>query len=180
MYELPTALEVNNAMREIRSDYRAVLDVIAALNDPDLTQQEKALVSIEIIFTDKIEPSDYREALEKIMWFIGGGETENEQTNKPILVDWGKDFKLIIAPINKIIGCECRSIKYLHWWTFLSAYCEIGDCAFANVVSIRNKKAKGKKLDKWEQEYYRENRNAIDIKPKFSEDEKAALDFFNV
>lgn len=180
MYELPTALEVNNTMREIRSDYRAVLDVITALNDPDLTQQEKALVSIEIIFTDEIEPSDYKEALEKIMWFIGGGETETEQTNKPILVDWEKDFKLIIAPINKIIGCECRSIKYLHWWTFLSAYCEIGDCAFATVVNIRNKKAKGKKLDKWEQEYYRENRNVIDIKPKFSEDEKAALDFFNI
>lgn len=180
MYELPTALEVNNTMREIRSDYRAVLDVITALNDPDLTQQEKALVSIDIIFKDEIEPYAYKEALEKIMWFIGGGETETEQGNKPVLVDWEKDFKLIIAPINKIIGCECRSIKYLHWWTFLSAYFEIGECAFATVVSIRNKKARGKKLEKWEQEYYRENRNTVDIKPKLSEDEKSALDFFNV
>lgn len=69
------------------------------------------------------------------------------------------------------IFIHCKSI---------SAYFEIGECAFATVVSIRNKKARGKKLEKWEQEYYRENRNTVDIKPKLSEDEKSALDFFNV
>lgn len=180
MYELPTSLEVNGISYEIRSDYRAVLDVITALNDPDLTQQEKAIVSIEIIYKNEIPTGDYNEALEKIMWFIGGGETDTEQVNRPVLVDWEKDFKLIIAPINKIIGCECRSLEYLHWWTFLSAYCEIGDCAFATVVSIRNKKARGKKLEKWEQEYYRENSKTVDIKSKLSKEENEALSFFNI
>ena len=41
---------------------------------------------------------------------------------------------------------------------------EIGDCTFANVVSIRNKLSKGIKLEKSEQEFYKENRKMVDLR----------------
>lgn len=59
----------------------------------------------------------------------------------------------------------------LHWWTFLSAYYEIGDCLFAQIVRIREKKAKGKALDKSDREFYRKNRALIDIKTHYTEAE---------
>lgn len=59
----------------------------------------------------------------------------------------------------------------VHWWTFLSAYTEIGDCLFAQIVGIRSKKAKGKRLDKSEQEFYRKNKSIVDIKVRYTDAE---------
>ena len=42
-WELPTTVEVAGHSFAIRSDFRAVLDALAALTDPDLTQQEHYL-----------------------------------------------------------------------------------------------------------------------------------------
>ena len=44
--------------------------------------------------------------------------------------------------------------------------------------SIRNKKRRGKKLEKWEEEYYNENKDRIDFKKTYSAEEKAVLDRF--
>jgi hypothetical protein len=57
---------------------------------------------------------------------------------------------------------------------------EIGSkCLFASILDIRTKKAKGKKLEKHEQEFYRDNRALIDLERKYSAEEledKKALD----
>ena len=39
---------------------------------------------------------------------------------------------------------------------------------FAQIVNIRQKKAKGKKLDKGEREFYEKNRKAIDLKRRYT------------
>ena len=94
---------------------------------------------------------------------------EEQQTGKlgPKLMDWHQDFPLIVAPINRVLNKEVRAEK-VHWFTFISAYQEIGECTFSQVVSIRSKKAKGKKLDKAEQEFYKQNRSLIDFKKQYS------------
>ena len=43
---------------------------------------------------------------------------------------------------------------------------------FSNILSIRIKKSKGKKLEKWEQEFYRENKSLIDLKRKLTAEEE--------
>ena len=90
-------------------------------------------------------------------------------------MDWQQDFQLIVAPINRVIGKEIRSIDYLHWWTLIAAYQEIGDCTFAQVVAIRSKKAKGKKLEKSEQEFYKQNRNLVDFKRQYTEQDENVI-----
>ena len=47
---------------------------------------------------------------------------------------------------------------------------------YAQVMSIRIKKAKGKKLEKWEQEIYDSHRELVDIKERLSAEEQAELD----
>ena len=60
----------------------------------------------------------------------------------------------------------------LHWWTFLSAYMEIGgDCLFSQIVSIRDKKARGKKLEKYEKDWLRRNSDLVEFKVKYSDEE---------
>lgn len=86
-------------------------------------------------------------------------------------MDWDQDAQIIIPSINKVLGFEVRSVEYMHWWTFFGAYMEIGEGVFSSVLSIRSKKAKNKKLEKWEQEYYQENKWMIDLKKKYTQEE---------
>lgn len=177
MYDLPKSLEICGVTYEIRSDYRAVLDICTAFSDIELTEQEKAFVALQILYVDfeNMPPEHYEEAIKKCVWFIDLGEEEQTTTNKMKLMDWEQDFKYIVAPVNRVIGQDIRSVDYLHWWSFVAAYYEIGDCLFSQIVNIRMKKAKGKKLDKAEKEWYRNNRNMVDIKTKFSEQEEQLL-----
>lgn len=179
IYGLPESVEVGSREYAIRSDFRAILDICIALEDVNLSDEDKALAALVIFYPDfeTIPAEDYPEALKQCYWFIDGGDTE-EQTDKksPRLVDWEQDYKLIVAPVNRVIGSEIRAAKHLHWWTFLSAYYEIGgDCTFAQVVAIRDKRARGKTLDKQEREWYRRNRSMVDIKRRYSSAEDELL-----
>ena len=66
----------------------------------------------------------------------------------------------------------------MHWWTFMGAYLEIYEGLFHQVLMIRQKKAKNQKLEKWEAEFYRNNKKLIDLKNNSrerSQEEKDAL-----
>lgn len=173
---LPTSVDVEGAEYEIRSDYRAVLDVFAALADKELDEQEKALALLDIFYPGfaDMPPQSYREAIKKCFWFINCGEEEQER-KPPKLVDWQQDFNLIAAPINRVMGAEIRSAEYMHWWTFVSAYMEIGDCLFAQIVRIREQRSRGKSLDKQDREFYRKNRTLVDFKARYSDAESDLL-----
>lgn len=170
-YDLPTAVEVNGKEYSIRSDYRDILTIIEALSDAELNDEGKAEVLLDIFYPDfdSMPEEDYEDAILQCMAFINCGEVSKNEKRGPKLMDWQQDFPLIVAPINRVLGKEVRSADYLHWWTFMSAYQEIGDCTFAQVVTIRSKKAKGKKLDKSEQEFYKQNRHLVDFKRQYTE-----------
>lgn len=173
---LPTSVDVCGTQYGIRPDFRAVLDICAALDDSELDLQGKAIVALKIFYPDfeDMPPEHYQEGLDRCFWFINCGDEEKKQ-KAPRLVDWKQDFKLIVAPINRVMGQEIREVEYLHWWTFISAYYEIGDCLFAQIVRIRNLKATGKKMDKADQEFYRQNRELVDIKQTYTTQEEMLL-----
>ena len=171
IYDLPRNLEVCGVSYEIRSDYRAVLDICAALSDAELDDQDRALVALDIMYPvfHDMPPEHYDEAIRQCFWFISCGD-ENHNRKAPKLMDWEKDFKYIVAPVNRVCGTEIRALEYMHWWTFVSAYYEIGgDCTFAQIVRVREKLAKGKLLDKQDREWYRNNRELVDMKAEYTE-----------
>jgi len=173
---LPTRMEIGGAEYEIRSDYRAALDICAALSDPELDGRERSIAALTIFYPglDGMPPEHYQEAVEQCLRFINGGGEEAPR-KAPKLVDWEQDFQSIAAPINRVMGLEVRAAEYLHWWTFLAAFYEIGDCTFAQIVQVRDRLARGKPLDKQDQEWYRNNRHLVDFKRKYTreEDERA-------
>lgn len=181
LWELPTSVMVHGHEYEIRTDYRAVLDLLTALSDKDMTgenEQETNWIHSELIRQimfdepDNIPEEDLLDALKAVSEFIDMGVEENSDKPNPRLMDWEQDATLIIPAVNRVVGREIRADKYMHWWTFLSAYMEIGECTFSHILSIRQKKATGKKLEKWEQDYIRENKDVVLLKDKLSEQEK--------
>ena len=187
-WEFPTSLNIGGVDYEIRTDYRAVLDLLTALNDPDLTDTDPQItaymqsrVILEIMYPDcdNIPSEHIQEALDKVSEFIDMGISDDRK--KPKTMDWEQDAPILIPAINKVLNTEIRAVQYMHWWTFLGAYMEIGESLFSNIIHIRQKKAKGKKLEKWEQDFYKENKSLIDFKQKDqrnSEEKEELRDYF--
>lgn len=174
IYSLPTKLNICGTDYEIRTDYRVILELIEVLNDPAFSDDEKAVATIETIIIDWENVTDYAEALKQCFWFIDIGQPAGKKSAR--LVDWEKDFPYIVAPVNRVLGYECRSAEYLHWWTFMGAYMEIGgDCAFSQIVNIRSKLAKGKKLEKHEREWLRQNRDIVNLPQKYTAEDEEIL-----
>lgn len=163
-WELPTSLEIGGVGYHIRTDYRAILQILSCLGSSEYEDDEKRMIFFIIFFPtyEEIPESCYKEALEKAVEFIDMGMKEDRK-KRPTTMDWAKDSTLIIPAVNRVMGQEVRALKYLHWWTFLGAYMEIGESLFSSVLNIRQKQAKGKKLEDYEKEFYRENRNLIDL-----------------
>lgn len=176
-YGLPKTVTVAGVEYSIRTDYRDILTICTALTDPELDGQDRAEVLLNIFYPTlgEIPREAYQEAIERCFWFVNCGNEEKNQRPAPKLVDWEQDFRYIVAPINRVMCKEVRSVEYLHWWSFIAAYYEIGDCLFAQIVRIRNLKAKGKNMDKADAEWYRENRALVDIKTTYSEAEDSVM-----
>lgn len=176
VWELPTSLEIGGVGFSIRTDFRAILDILAAYSDPDLEEQDKVMICLAILYKDfeKINPDDYSEALQKAIEFIDLGETTKDDS--PRLMDWEHDAKMIIPEVNKVLGYEVRMPKETHWWTFMGAYMGIGEGLFSNVLNIRQKKAKGKKLEKYEKEFESANKDLIRLPEHLREEDKLRAD----
>lgn len=184
MWDLPFEVEIDGAMHKIRNqcDYRVVLDVIGAITDDELTDEEKISCALFIFYEEAKKITNIEEAVNQMYWIIGGGgtqtkNTDDEESRKPPLMNWEFDFEKIAPPISRVLGYDVRMPdRFTHWLSFLGAYMEIGDCYFAQIVAIRSKRAKGKKLEKWEREFYEEHRAEIDLPMRLSAEE---LEFLN-
>ena len=175
-YELPTSLNIGGVDFNIRTDFRAVLDILIACNDPELDEYAKSEVMIKILFVDwENIPADLlEEACVQACNFIDCGQKDEKK--RPKLIDWEQDAKIIIPAVNKVAHTEVRSVPYMHWWTFFSYFMEIGDSLFSSVISYRSNRAKKKKTEKWEKEFYKENKALIDFRNELSEEEKEKKD----
>lgn len=184
LWELPKTVSVNGKEYDIRTDFRAVLDVLTALSSKELKTNNKVEKSyiinriiLEIMFPkyEEIPQEDIQQAIEEAVKFIDM-DSEKPQKDSPILMDWEQDARIIIPAINNVAGFEIREKEYLHWWTFLSYYMGIGECTFSHIVGIRSKKIKGEKLMDWEQKFIKENPDMVLLHEKLTDEEKAERD----
>ena len=171
--ELPQSLEVGGKSYSIRTDYRVILNIIQAFNDPDLTEYEKCYVCLKCLYIslENIPDNAMQEAAEKAYWFVGGGDIPKERTDPIKLFDWKQDENIIFPAVSKTAGFPVRSAEYLHWWEFIGYFYEIGEGTFSQVVSIREKQKKGKKLEKCEKDFYHNHKNMVDLREQKSEQE---------
>lgn len=168
-WTLPDSVEVHGVTYPIRTDYRCILDILTDLSDPEADGQERALAVLIGLYPDfdDMPLGHYEDAIQAGLHFINCGSSDTPN-KAPRLVDWEQDFQHIIAPINRVLGQEVRAVEYMHWWTFLAAFYEIGDCTFAQIVRVRDHLAWGKALDKQDREWYRKNRHLVDFKRKYT------------
>lgn len=165
---LPTSLTVGGREWEICSDYRNILRIFEALEDEELKDNEKMYVLLARMYIDfnNMPKEFYQEACEQANSFIECHDRNDDKKN-PKLVNWRKDEQMIFPAINAVAGCEVRALEYMHWWTFLGYFENIdNECMWAFVLSIRQKKSQGKKLEKYESEFFNKNKDLFNLSDK--------------
>lgn len=71
---------------------------------------------------------------------------------------------MIAADGNKVMGYEVRALPFCHWWIFIAWFHAIEEGELSTVAFIRDKLCQGEKLEKWEQEFYRDHKQQVDLK----------------
>ena len=184
MWSLPTTVEIDGVEYKIRNecDYRVVLDVISALNDDELDVENRIICALFIFYENLEGCQNINKAVEEMYRIIDVGEEHKESndiesSNTPKLMDWEHDFKYIAPAISRVLGYSVRDAKTrTHWYDFVGAYMEIGECTFSTILSIRSKRQKGEKLEKWEQKFYKENKKIVDLPHNFTDEEREWLE----
>lgn len=160
LWQLPTSLAVGNENLSIHADFRDILEIFSYFQDETLPPFVRWQIGLRLFYKDPVPKELQQEAMARMAEFISYGQTP---VAGPVLISWQKDAALIIADVNRTAGQEIRAIPFVHWWTFLSWFHGIGEGQFSTVITIREKLRKGKKLESWEQEYYRNNKKKVDL-----------------
>lgn len=176
--ELPTSVTIGGVAYSINFGWMAALDVLAAFRDPELDQEMKLEVMLQILYPqwNEIPTRHIPEAIEKGYEFLDAG-CRKDRTKRPALVDWSQDIWLVIPAVNVVANKEVRLEPNIHWWTFFGWYMSIGESLFSSVLRIRQKKATHKKLEKYEEDFYKANREIIDLKKPETAEEKAMKEY---
>lgn len=179
---LATSVNIAGKDCEFYADFRDIIDVLSALDDPNLTKPEKLIVALNLFYKTDDCMDDTNAAINEMFSFIAMDE-DPEDSNKSSrpqsitpLYDWEQDFNIIVAPVNRILGYDVRSKDFVHWWTFLSAFMEIGECTFNTYVGIRNKLNCGRKLEKYEEKILKEHREEIILKKRVDDTTQSLMD----
>lgn len=171
LWQLPVQKKLGAQVFDLRADYRDVLQIMDCLEDPDLPESVRWLVALELFYVQRVPKDQRQAAMEYLAHFLRCGDEPGKPG--PKLMDWQQDADAIIAGVNKAAGQEVRSLPFVHWWTFLSWFHAMGEGQLSTLVAIRDKLARGKKLEDWEKDFYRENKARVDLKPRYSQEELA-------
>ena len=170
-WNLPASAEIGGVVYPINADFRDILDIFRYLDDPDQPEYIRWQIALALFYEGQIPAQHMQEAMAYLADFIACGSRDTKPG--PRLLDWEQDAQMIVADVNKVAGAEVRAMPFLHWWTFMAYFNAIGEGQLSTLVSIRDKLRRGKKLEKWEQEYYRKNKDRVELKKRYSAEELA-------
>lgn len=181
--KLPVSLNVQGQELAINADWRPCVNVMRMFERTDLTDTEKILCMVEILYVDEVPDSLVSDAAEQAIWFLNLGEDPREKETTRAhstgrLFSWEQDLKYIISAVEHSAGIPIRSKDFYHFWEFMSAFFESGDCILNTLIHQRKQKKLGKQT-KAEREWWAENKDIAELKVELTKDEQEVLDAFN-
>ena len=171
VWQLPRQVTFGETVYEFYADFRDILEILTYLQDATLPEFIRWEIALALFYKQKVPPDHSRQAMDYLAWFLTGGCPETDKPG-PKLLDWQQDAAAIVSDVNKAAGQEIRGLPFVHWWTFLSWFHAIGDGQVSTLVTIRNKLQRGKKLEGWEKDFYRQNKKKVDFKRVYTPEEE--------
>lgn len=177
-WSLPTVANIGGKDYPIDCDWRNILRIFSYMSDPELAEVIRWQIALTLFYEGEIPVKDRPAAMAYFADFVCCGKKETGKP-APSLISWEQDGQIIIGEVNRVAGCEIREKEFLHWWTFLSYFHAIGEGQLSFLVSLRQKRLRGEKLQDWEQRYYQENRELVDLQTRYTKAELAERERLN-
>lgn len=178
--KLPSSFFLQGREYAFNADWRPCVNIMRMFERNDLTDSEKIECMVEIFYKDEIPYRLVPEAAQKAVWFLNLGNETTDKKGSSVgrLFSWEQDLKFIISAVDKSAGFSIRSKEFYHFWEFMSAFFESGECVFNTIVHQRKLKKTGKQT-KADREWWAENKDIAELKVELTADEQEVLDTFN-
>ena len=126
----------------IRTDFRIGIQITLCMEDPELTENEKSMICVQLLYGSGIPP--VKTAIDGITWFMSGGQEKTEGGDGKTVMSFEHDAGRILSGFRRIYGIDLNRAK-MHWFEFLSLLGDLGDCALNSVIDIRTRDMTGMK-----------------------------------
>ncbi|HCX63444.1 MAG TPA: hypothetical protein DHU59_13550 [Clostridiales bacterium] len=175
---LPTAIVVDGIEYDINADYQTCLKIIMAFEDNELTQDEKYMLLVELLY--KEPPHHIHAAIKQGVKFLDCGDSKDGSGESDSIRKYSftQDDKYIYRAVDGVLHGRLSKGDFVHWWEFVLAFMELPeDCFMSRLIQLRTQKAKGK-LSKEERELYYKIRDIVDLKEEYSVEEQKQINEF--
>lgn len=167
----------------IDSDFQIGIQMMQALNDKELSKQERIGTALSLLFLqddDNAEIPDIQTAMDGMYWFLSGWCHDKHQKEKAkVVTDYDIDQWRIYSAFRSQYGINLNKDK-LHYWEFMGLLSTLDDCAYTRVIDIRQRKITPK-MGKEEKEALEKAKRIYGleaIEDDISEEDRAAIDAF--
>lgn len=162
--KLPTKIRINDKIYDINYDFRTVINILIALEDDELTDNEKAYIMVKKLYKEDIPEEEFYLACEKAVQFIDcNGSFNSKSSSSQRIYSYKQDGGYIFSGINSTHHIDLEKETNLHWWKFMNLFMDMSpDCMFGEITYYRTRKNEGK-LTKEEKEQYKKIKDIIDL-----------------
>ena len=176
--KLPCSVIVDNIDTEIVSDFRTSILFEQLMKDNSVNDDAKIELALNLYF-----PKQYiintADAVNKIIWFYGGGKDIKESSNKSSnssknanIYDFEQDADYIYAAFMEQYKIDLADIDYLHWWKFKSLFYGLNkDIQLSKIMFYRSVELTDD-MTKNEHKFYRDMKRLYALEDMRSEEEK--------
>lgn len=184
--ELPTSLVIEGKEYPINADFTAVIILEQMLSDNDLTDSQKSVEMLNILFSEELPPNNM-ETAKQIEWYYRCGNVESEKRKQAIakrmknkrgkrlndeIYDFDFDAPMIFSAFMQTYHIDLNE-TYLHWWKFKAMFDSLPEeCEFGKAMKYRATDI-SKVKDKDERHRIITLQNFYAIPSKLTADEKA-------
>lgn len=172
----------------IDSDFQTGIQILQALEDEELTQQEQIGVALSLLFLQEDKDGnplpfpDAKTATEGLAWFLTNWNHDKNKTgDKTKVTDYDIDQWRIYAAFRQHYGINLNTDK-LHFWEFMGLLTTLPECAYTRVIDIRTKKITSK-MGTDEKKAYAELKKVYALdqpnEVEYTDNQKEAIDEFD-
>lgn len=129
----------------IDSDFQTGIQISQCMVDTELSEAERFYTAVNLLFPDEECRPGNDEAAEGITWFLTEFHHDNNANKKTDVkvMDFDIDQWRIYAAFRSQYHIDLNTER-MHWFTFMGLLSNLDECAFTNVMNIRQKEITSK------------------------------------
>lgn len=167
----------------ISPDYRNMVQLDIALHDADLTEQDRLIIGLRLLYPGFVgeadetgipykSPVNMDKAIDDMMWFFACDRTKYKAKRSTRAAgrayDFNQDASMIYAAFYSAYGINLATINFMHWWEFIALMEGLPDTTMmAKVIYWRTADVSG--MSKEEKKHVLKMRNQFRIESTESE-----------